>query len=232
MSRIVARHFMLPQRQALPWTTACAERLARGTCEVAFEASCAICLKLRSPWASRHQLQAARRLPCPSCPAIQDQEQQHPPNQALPRSGKFPHRDRSPSRSRDETAPWKARLQPQDHLRRYKQPIGLILAPGPTSGPLTIDTLQCVFRMYAVLLSPQHYLSKQFHQARVFVQVAAPRSSTIRTRSAALRAPSFSMIRARWTSTVRGLMPKDRPASLLDAPSVISFRTSSSRRVN
>ena len=55
---------------------------------------------------------------------------------------------------------------------------------------------------------------------------------TIRTRSAAFRAPSFFMILARWSSMVRGLMPRLRPASLLDAPAVNCSSTSRSRRVS
>ena len=39
---------------------------------------------------------------------------------------------------------------------------------------------------------------------------------TIRIKSAVLRAPSFSMTRARCTSTVRGEIPSSRPASLFD----------------
>jgi hypothetical protein len=54
---------------------------------------------------------------------------------------------------------------------------------------------------------------------------------TMRTRSAALRAPILSMMRGRWTSTVRGLMPSRRPASLLEAPPAISASTSHSRGV-
>src|SRR6202041_591603 len=43
---------------------------------------------------------------------------------------------------------------------------------------------------------------------------------TIRTRSAAFFAPSFFMMLARWSSMVRGLIPKCRPASLLEEPAV------------
>ena len=59
-----------------------------------------------------------------------------------------------------------------------------------------------------------------------------PSSYTMRTRSAAFLAPSFSMIRARCTSMVRGLIPSWRPASLLEAPATIWVSTSCSRRVN
>ena len=48
-----------------------------------------------------------------------------------------------------------------------------------------------------------------------------PSLRTMRTRSAAFLAPSFSMMRARCTSMVRGLMPRWRPASLLEAPPAI-----------
>ena len=58
-----------------------------------------------------------------------------------------------------------------------------------------------------------------------------PLPSTMRIRSAAFLAPSFSMMRARCTSIVRGLMPSSRPASLLEAPCAMRPRTSSSRAV-
>ena len=56
--------------------------------------------------------------------------------------------------------------------------------------------------------------------------------STMRTRSAVFLAPSFIMMRARWTSTVRGLMPSRRPASLLEEAAAISASTSASRCVS
>jgi hypothetical protein len=40
----------------------------------------------------------------------------------------------------------------------------------------------------------------------------------MRASSAVFRASSFSMMRARCTSIVRGEMPRVRPASLFDAP--------------
>ena len=45
-------------------------------------------------------------------------------------------------------------------------------------------------------------------------------------------APSFFMILARWSSMVRGLIPRWRPASLLEAPAVNCSSTSRSRRVS
>ena len=56
--------------------------------------------------------------------------------------------------------------------------------------------------------------------------------STMRTRSATLRASSFSIMRARCTSIVRGLIPSRRPASLLEAPLAIYASTSRSRGVS
>src|ERR1700682_5712601 len=44
---------------------------------------------------------------------------------------------------------------------------------------------------------------------------------TLCTRSAVFLAPSFFSRLARWKSTVRGLMPSVRPASLLEAPRMI-----------
>ena len=49
-------------------------------------------------------------------------------------------------------------------------------------------------------------------------QARRPSLSTMRTRSAAFLAPSFSMMRARCTSMVRGEMPSSRPACLFDEP--------------
>src|SRR5712671_1952854 len=63
-------------------------------------------------------------------------------------------------------------------------------------------------------------------QLRGLVQALRPSLSTMRTRSAAFLAPSFSMMRARCTSIVRGLMPSSRPACLLDDPDAIWPSTS------
>ena len=49
------------------------------------------------------------------------------------------------------------------------------------------------------------------------LQARRPSVSTMRTRSAAFLAPSFSMMRARCTSMVRGEMPSSRPACLLES---------------
>ena len=71
-------------------------------------------------------------------------------------------------------------------------------------------------------------LRRQFWRRRKSASAAAEDDAH---EIAALRAPILSMMRGRWTSTVRGLMPSRRPASLLEAPPAISASTSHSRGV-
>ena len=78
-----------------------------------------------------------------------------------------------------------------------------------------IPYVECVYAVKAACRMPQGSISVGGRDQRTpsgWHQLVR----TIRIRSAVLRAPSFSMTRARCTSMVRGEMPSSRPASLLD----------------